>query len=740
MRILSINFTGKDKPLNNTANLYAASIKAQEESGDTFVKKAPPAKIPISTKSTIDPVSEKTCKNIATATSLVCAGISAAGGKAEEFSPAAWALRGTQLAMFALMSEILNVPFPVACEYAATEYMSGAYLGCEGSKTAIALTSIVADAVTGGTSIPVSEGAVRGINGGLSAAITKKMGNGFVKQVKNGKMNGLDQAIRLSSYLTGRLTAGYFANNNQLSDLTDVGKIKDMFTTGFRASTIGDLQDTNKVKAILQATPEMHKELSAQIISHIMYRDVPKTIVLFMEQMAGFKLKETVLKHKLKKQFGVEVEIFNEEAKKQIVKQALLDSFITSAVYEMFDIAQSALISKEAVDTVIDISENIHNYPEVFKIFEEYQDELMKNHNLGKISSDAFVNQFKNRAFLHNVSHLTNQKVKEFARAWSRKENTAKSRKKAEQQEQIKQESNKTNQYEQKSKNLGRQNAQNIEQAAAYSEKIKENLNRVNAFGYSKIAGYDKEKGFLKAYLNSLSSIDDCDSEDLLNSVLFYGPRGTGKTTFASALAEEFGCRFRKVEITSNKEKALKRLEKELNKAKENWERNKRNSIVLIDECTAFMNEPKNQAEAEINAKTAQLIQESANKYHTMLFLTTNYPMRLDKIFTDEEKIPLFMPLDPPGKENALEVFKYYTAGNDIDFNKVIDVFEKQCQIQQAKYSNGQIKNIVELTKIKNGGEISTQSLLDTIQETEPEISQEDLKRFKLDKEAFCRR
>lgn len=740
MKILPIAFMGKSRPLNNTANLYAASIKAQEESGDTFVKKAPPTKIPINTKPTIDPESERACKNIATATSLVCAGISAAGGKAEEFSPAAWALRGTQLAMFALMSEILNVPFPVACEYAATEYMSGAYLGCEGSKTAIALTGIVADAVTGGTSVPVSEGAVRGINGGLSAAITKKMGNGFVKQVKNGKMNGLDQAIRLSSYLTGRLTAGYFANNNELSDLTDVGKIKDMFTTGFKANTIGDLQDTNKVKAILEATPEMHKELSAQIISHIMYRDVPKTIVLFMEQMAGFKLKETVLKHKLKKQFGVEVEIFNEEAKKQMVKQALLDSFITSAVYEMFDITQSALISKEAVDTVIDISENIHNYPEVFKIFEEYQDELMRNHNLGKISSDAFVNQFKNRAFLHNVSHLTSQKVKEFAKAWTRKENTAKSKKKAEQQEQIKQENNKTNQYEQKSEDLGLQNAENIQQAAEHSAKIKENLSRVNALGYSKIAGYDEEKNFLKAYLNSLSSVDNCDSEDLLNSVLFYGPRGNGKTTFASALAEEFGCRFRKIETTSNKEKALKRLEKELNKAKEHWETNKRNSIILIDECTAFMNEPKNATEQETNAKIAKLIEESASKYHTMLFMTTNYPMKLDKIFTDAEKMPLLMSLDPPDKENALEVFKYYAASKEVDFNKVIDAFEKQCQVQQARYSNGQIKNIVELTKMQNNGRINTQSLLDAIQQTKPEILQEDLKRFKLDKETFYRR
>ena len=226
MRILPISFTGKHKPLNNTANLYAASIKAQEESGDTFVKKASPSKNLINIPPTIDPQLERTCKNIATAASLACGGISAAGGKAEKFSPFAWALRGTQLVMLALMSEILDVPFFVACEYAATEYMSGAYLGCEGSKTVIALVGIAADTASGGTSVPVSEGAIRGINGGLSAAITKKIGNGFIKQVKNGKMNGMDQAMRLGGYLAGRLTAGYFANNNELSDLADVSKIK----------------------------------------------------------------------------------------------------------------------------------------------------------------------------------------------------------------------------------------------------------------------------------------------------------------------------------------------------------------------------------------------------------------------------------------------------------------------------------------------------------------------------------
>ena len=98
------------------------------------------------------------------------------------------------------------------------------------------------------------------------------------------------------------------------------------------------------------------------------------------------------------------------------------------------------------------------------------------------------------------------------------------------------------------------------------------------------------------------------------------------------------------------------------------------------------------------------------------------------------------MPLDPPDKDNALEVFKYYVTSKDVDFNKVIDAFEKQCQIQQARYSNGQIKNIVELTKMQNSGKITTQGLLDAIQQTKPEILPEDLKRFKSDKEILSRR
>ena len=55
MKILPIAFMGKSRPLNNTANLYAASIKAQEEGGDTFVKRAAPIENPINKKQVVTP-------------------------------------------------------------------------------------------------------------------------------------------------------------------------------------------------------------------------------------------------------------------------------------------------------------------------------------------------------------------------------------------------------------------------------------------------------------------------------------------------------------------------------------------------------------------------------------------------------------------------------------------------------------------------------------------------------------
>ena len=373
-------------------------------------------------------------------------------------------------------------------------------------------------------------------------------------------------------------------------------------------------------------------------------------------------------------------------------------------------------------------------------MLDKYADEFYTKLNMDKISSEAFTRQFKNRTFLMEFSSFANSKIRDFARAWERRENQKINQKKKEHQSQIQEEGKKSKELEDKNKNIPNvPNQKEIQDILARENEIYQNLAKSNAFGYSKIAGYDEEKGFLKGYLSSLSDINTCDSEDLVNSILFFGPRGNGKTTFASAISDEFGMNALGVPTTSRKDKAYQRLLKKLNDAKKHWENEQRNSIILVDECTAFMTPAKNREEQEYNEKIAKLIENAANEYHAILFFTTNYPDKIDKMFLDHEKMPIIIPLDPPDNKNALEVFKYYIENDDFDYEKIMSLFNEMCKKYNSKYSNGQIKNMVEMAKSLNDGTINIDVLATVIKETKPEISKDDIEYFEKSKEQLKR-
>ena len=695
----------KNRLINNHINsTYSTQINKYNDKDRFELQRIMPYKNNISFGSMITPEQEKYCKMIVHGAAAACGSISAAAGKATVVGADAWALRGTQFLMFAYMANYLKIPFMAAVQHAAIEYSQGLYIGYEGSKKIIALASIASEAASGGTSIPVSEGAVRGINGGLSAAVTEKMGRGFIKQVKNGTMTNMAQFQRLVSYFGTKL-----------------------IFHGFDAKhTIGDLENEEAVKFALKNTPREHKEFLGMLMEHVVRRDMPKATTMFLLQMAEMNV-FTKLNHQKVNQ-------------KEIAKQAIKNAIITSAVYEIFDIADNALISKAAVDTAIDISENVVNYPEVSQMLDKYADEFYTKMNMDKISSEVFTRQFKNRTFLMEFSNFANSKIRNFARAWERRENQKINQKKAEHQRQINEENKKSKDLEDKNKNIPNiPNQKDIQDILTKENEIYQNLAKSNAFGYSKIAGYDEEKGFLKAYLSSLSDINTCDSEDLVNSILFFGPRGNGKTTFAGAIADEFGMNPLGVPTTSRKDKAYQRLLKKLNEAKKHWENEQRNSIILVDECTAFMTSAKNKEEQEYNEKIAKLIENAASEYHAILFFTTNYPDKIDKMFLDSEKMPIIIPLNPPDNKNALSVFKYYIENDDFDYEKIMSIFNEMCKKYDSKYSNGQIKNMVGMAKLLNNGIINADMLASVIREAKPEITKDDIEYFEKSKEQLKR-
>ena len=558
--------------------------------------------------------------------------------------------------------------------------------------------------MSGGTAAHISDSTARGINAGLSAAITQKMGRGFIKNVKNDSMTNFTQVQRLASYFTFKMIFNGFDNKH----------------------SIDDLKNQDAVKKALKNIPNYQIDFLDMLINLHLKRGISKTIKMFLAQMIEVNI-YTKAKH---------LNVDQREFAKQVIKNAI----ITSSMYEIFDLADSALISKAAVDTAIDISENVVNYPEVSQLLDKYADEFYTKLNMGKITSDAFIRQFKNRTFLVEFSNFATPRIRNFAKAWIRKDNNKINKAKAEHEYQVREENKKRKALEEQNKSIpDAPNQKEIQEILNKEKEIYDNLAKVNAFGYSKIAGYDKEKGFLKAYLSSLSDINTCDSDDLINSILFFGPRGNGKTTFASAIADEFGMKQLGVPTTSNKEKAYKRLSKKLEESKKTWENEQRNSIILIDECTAFMTPAKSQEEQEYNNKIAQLINDAANKCHAILFFTTNYPDKLDKMFIDSEKIPIAIPLDPPDDKNALAVFQYYANDNNIDYAKIMAEFKKACARYNAKYSNGQIKNMIDVAKKVNNGIINTDILSQVIQETKPEITSEDLEYFENSKKELTR-
>lgn len=256
-----------------------------------------------------------------------------------------------------------------------------------------------------------------------------------------------------------------------------------------------------------------------------------------------------------------------------------------------------------------------------------------------------------------------------------------------------------------------------------------ESKNNINGFG--KIAGYQKEKEILKNNVGFAIGLErNGDAASVPNGILFYGPKGCGKSTFADAFAGQLGCNIVSLQNVLDEKENLKQLLAAAKKAKEDFEKGgeRKRTIILINEFEKYV--PR---DSDLTDALKGFMDDVSKKYHCTVFATTNFPEKIHDILLRDGRFDIKVGLPAADKEGAAAILEHYAQGNaaaNINYNELAGHIVK---VQpDAAFSNARIKSIVNEFLMNNPGtKIAQADILAGIREKGPDITKEALDLFK---------
>lgn len=241
--------------------------------------------------------------------------------------------------------------------------------------------------------------------------------------------------------------------------------------------------------------------------------------------------------------------------------------------------------------------------------------------------------------------------------------------------------------------------------------------------GFEKIAGYDQDKKTLQTFFfRNIDFEKQGKPAYIPSTIVFFGPTGNGKTVISLAVAEETGCKLKKVDCglrisDKSRNEFMDTLEQEGLESEERFKKEGIRTILFVDELTKVVSEDSN-----ILDKFNKFASRCSEKYHCTIFGATNH---MEKLGLDIGVVkPVIMAIEPPNEKNANAIFQHYLKGiktlGNIDFGLLTKKLTSVGQQRGGKYSNAQIEQIVKYSAkpAKNG--ISQQDILDCIIEGNP--------------------
>lgn len=255
--------------------------------------------------------------------------------------------------------------------------------------------------------------------------------------------------------------------------------------------------------------------------------------------------------------------------------------------------------------------------------------------------------------------------------------------------------------------------------------------------GFGKIGGYQVEKDALMETIGDAIILEQSGKEvDVPNGILFFGPQGCGKTTFAEAFAEQLGCRIVNIEPTRDDGQNLDNITNAAKEAEEKFKNDRIRTILNIDEFDVFVQDARN------NGILKAFMDKVSKKYHCTIFATTNYFERINQILMRDGRFDVKMPLAPANKQNVIEILKHYASefiAPDVDFvecaDRIVDV-----QANEEAYSNARIAKFIKgvVTEVEKAGrKITNMDLMKKLADLKPDIDKKALELFKKQKSIY---
>lgn len=320
------------------------------------------------------------------------------------------------------------------------------------------------------------------------------------------------------------------------------------------------------------------------------------------------------------------------------------------------------------------------------------------------------------------------------------RENLANSNKSDKENETLKKEmAEKEAQFNQRINDLEKKNKEHEDFKDLYNRQTE----RKAGHGWESMAGNESIKSKLdESFIRKLSAEQTGTDVKIPNGVLFYGPKSTGKTSFAKAFAEQAGCNFEEIDMLQADEKIMQDLFDAANQSKIDYTNSgqaKKRTVILLDECDSIANNSEEDLNKvlgkSVKAKLKNFLQKCSNDFKCTVFMTTNHPLDIDSEMLGDQRIPVKVFLGPPEKEDAAAIFKHYLKGETeqvINYDRLADEVMKARETNSA-FSAGHIELIVDTcTEAAQGlkQKVTEKGLIDTITELGPDISSKKMEKF----------